>query len=262
VVLAAKAEALTGRRSWVIERAMAAIDIALDVSPEVRELYPDLAIGIVQATGIDNAKQNDELRGELAARAAAVRGRHATDTLLEVPQIAMWREAYRLFGVKPKDARPTAEAILRRVLGGAEPPRISDCVDAYLATELTYMLPIGGYDMDTVDGAIRLIRAAGGEEFHPLGASATETVKPGEVIYRDRARVLTRKWNFRDCDECKITASSRNIALFSELPFTGVSEELLIESTADMANLIGKYCGGTVSRAIWRARTGRIDELR
>jgi DNA/RNA-binding domain of Phe-tRNA-synthetase-like protein len=240
---------------------MAATDIALDVAPEVRELYPDLAIGVVQAIGIDNTRQNDELRSELIARAAAVRDRYTKDTILEVPQVAMWREAYRLFGVKPKDARPTAEAILRRVIGGAEPPRISDCVDAYLATELMYMLPIGGYDMDLVEGTIRLVRAAGGEEFHPLGASATETVKPDEVIYRDRARVLTRKWNFRDCDECKITPSSTNIALFSELPFTGVSEELLIESTADMANLIGKYCGGTVSRAIWRARTGRSDEI-
>jgi DNA/RNA-binding domain of Phe-tRNA-synthetase-like protein len=240
---------------------MAATDIALEVSPEVRALFPDLAIGIVQAIGIDNAKQSDDLRGEIRARAEVVRGSYSTDKLLEVPQVAMWREAYRLFGAKPKESKPTAEAILRRVLQGAELPRISDCVDAYLATELRYMLPIGGYDMDTVDGAIRLIRAAGGEEFHPLGSSANETVKPGEVIYRDRARVLTRKWNFRDCDECKITASSTTIALFSELPFTGVSEDLLIESTADMASLIGRFCGGAVTRAIWRARTGRSDEL-
>jgi DNA/RNA-binding domain of Phe-tRNA-synthetase-like protein len=241
---------------------MAATDIALEVSPEVCALYPDLAIGIVQAIGIDNAKQSDQLRAEISARAEAVRASHSTDTLLLVPQIAMWREAYRLFGAKPKESKPTAEAILRRVLAGSELPRISDCVDAYLATELRYMLPIGGYDMDTVHGAIRLIRAAGGEEFHPLGASANETVKPGEVIYRDQARVLTRKWNFRDCDECKITTSSTNIALFSELPFTGVAEQFLIESTADMASLIGAYCGGTITRAIWRARTGRIDELR
>lgn len=234
----------------------------LEVSPEIRELYPDLVIGIVHAIGIDNSKQSDDLRDEIRARAETVRRSHSTDKLLEVPQVALWREAYRLFGAKPKESRPTAEAILRRVLQGAELPRISDCVDAYLATELRYMLPIGGYDMATVDGTIRLIRAAGGEEFHPLGGSATEVVKPGEVIYRDQARVLTRKWNFRDCDECKITTASANIALFTELPFTGVPEQLLIESTADMASLIGRFCGGTVTRAIWRARTGRIDELR
>jgi lysyl-tRNA synthetase class 2 len=194
-------------------------------------------------------------------RAEAVRASHATDKLLEVPQVALWREAYRLFGAKPKESKPTAEAILRRVLQGAELPWISDCVDAYLATELRYMLPIGGYDMSTVDGAIRLIRAAGGEAFHPLGASANEVVKPGEVIYRDQARVLTRKWNFRDCDECKITAASTTIALFTELPFTGVPEQLLIDSTADMASLIGRFCGGTITRAIWRARTGELAAL-
>jgi DNA/RNA-binding domain of Phe-tRNA-synthetase-like protein len=238
---------------------MAASDIGLEISPQVIALYPDLVIGIVQATGLDNSHQSVDLRAEIQIRAAHVRATCSADTLLDIPQIAMWREAYRLFGAKPKESKPTAEALLRRVVQGAELPRISDCVDAYLATELRYMLPIGGYDMDTVDGPIQLIRAAGGEDFHPLGATATETVKPGEVIYRDRARVLTRKWNFRDCDACKLTPASRNIALFTELPLPGVSEQLLIESLADMADLIGRFCGGVVSRAIWRARTGRIE---
>lgn len=240
---------------------MRVTDVALEVAPEVCALYPDLVIGIVHAAGIDNSKHHDELRGEILARAEVLRASYSTDKLSEVPQIAIWREAYRLFGTKPKDARPTAEALLRRVLQGSEPPQISACVDAYLATELRYMLPVGGYDLDTVDGAIRLLRAAGDESFHPLGTTATETCKPGEVIYRDRARVLTRRWNFRDCDECKITPASTQIALFTELPFTGVPEQLLIDSTADMASLIGRFCGGVITRAIWRARTGQIEEL-
>jgi DNA/RNA-binding domain of Phe-tRNA-synthetase-like protein len=242
-------------------RGMSATNIELEVSSGVRELYPDLAIGIVHAAGINNTAKSDILHAELQARAEAVRTQLTTDNLLEVPQIAMWREAYRLFGAKPKESRPTAEAILRRVLQGSQVPRISDCVDAYLATELRYMLPIGGYDLDTVNGAICLVRAAGGEEFHPLGSSVQETVKPGEVIYRDRARVLTRKWNFRDCEECKITTSSTNVALFTELPFAGVSEQILIDSTADMERLIRQVCGGTVTRAIWRAATGQCEAL-
>lgn len=240
---------------------MRATNVALEVAPEVCTLYPDLVIGIVHATGIDNSQQPDALRGEILTRAEALRATHSTDKLSEVPQIAIWREAYRSFGTKPKDARPTAEALLRRVLQGSEPPRISACVDAYLATELRYMLPIGGYDLGTIDGAIRLTRAAGDESFHPLGTTAVETCKPGEVIYRDRARVLTRRWNYRDCDECKITPASTEIALFTELPFTGVPEQLLIESTADMARLIGQSCGGVITRAIWRARTGQLEEL-
>jgi len=81
------------------------------------------------------------------------------------------------------------------------------------------------------------------------------------MVYRDGRRVLTRKWNVRDCEECKIAPGSTHIALFSELPLLGLAEEVLIESTLDTVRLLQRYCGGTVSAALWRASSRTITNL-
>jgi DNA/RNA-binding domain of Phe-tRNA-synthetase-like protein len=79
-----------------------------------------------------------------------------------------------------------------------------------------------------------------------------ENTKPGEVVYADDSRILTRKWNYRDCDHCKITDQSQNIALFTEAPFDAVATGVLADSIGKMAELIVKYCGG-------EARTVLLD---
>jgi DNA/RNA-binding domain of Phe-tRNA-synthetase-like protein len=131
------------------------------------------------------------------------------DRLGQLPEIEAWRQAYRTFGVKPRDSRPTAEAFLRRLIKGADFPTISKAVDAYLLVETDYYLPVGGYDLDTITGDIRLRFSGGDEPFIPLGAKLDENTKPGEVVYADDRRILTRKWNYRDCDHCKITDQSQ-----------------------------------------------------
>jgi DNA/RNA-binding domain of Phe-tRNA-synthetase-like protein len=62
-------------------------------------------------------------------------------------RIRAWREAYQAFKVNPKKFKPSAEALLRRVVKGSPVPWISKAVNAYLLAELSYLLPVGGYDL-------------------------------------------------------------------------------------------------------------------
>jgi DNA/RNA-binding domain of Phe-tRNA-synthetase-like protein len=136
---------------------------------------------------------------------------------------------------------------LRRLIKGEDFPTISKAVDAYLLTETVYYLPVGGYDFDHLSGDVVLRFSPGGEPFTPIGGRESEVTREGEVVYADEARVLTRKWNFRDCDECKITDASRNIVLFTEAPFGTVETTRLVESIEHMASAIRQHCGGNVT---------------
>lgn len=171
----------------------------ITVDDAVRALRPDFAVLLMTAEGLVNAPSGDE----------TVR----TDGLAEpaAPHVEAWREAYRGFGVNPRRARPSVDALLRR----PELPLINRVVDAYNAVSVRHGLPIGGEDLDAYEGPARLVRAAGDEPFATVkdGELVTEHPEPGEVIWRDDAGVTCRRWNWRQCTRTLITERTKN-ALF------------------------------------------------
>ncbi len=227
----------------------------LHIAPEVVAAFPDLRIGVLTARGIDNQGTHADLQALMRADEAALRERFTVETLVQDPAIAAWRETYKKFGTKPNEFRPTAEALLRRVLRGDPLPTISPAVDAYLAIETEFYLPIGGYDLAQVTGDITLRFSPGGEAFTPIGGTAAETTYAGEVVYGDAAQVLTRRWNYRDCDATKITPDSTEIVLVCEATGAGIATTTLHACMAQLASYIQRFCGGTVAHHIIDGRT-------
>jgi DNA/RNA-binding domain of Phe-tRNA-synthetase-like protein len=171
----------------------------ITIDDAVRTLRPDFAVLLMTAEGLVNAPSGDEtVRTEGLADPAA-------------PHVEAWREAYRGFGVNPRRARPSVDALLRR----PELPRINRVVDAYNAVSVRHGLPIGGEDLDTYDGPARLVRASGDEPFATVkdGEPVVERPEPGEVVWRDDAGVTCRRWNWRQCTRTHITENTKN-ALF------------------------------------------------
>ena len=142
------------------------------------------------------------------------------------------------------------------MLRGDPLPTISPVVDAYLAIETEFYLPIGGYDLANIQGDITLRFSRGGEVFVPLGGETTETSYDGEVVYVDAEKVLTRRWNYRDCDSAKITASSRDIVLGCEATGADVTTTTLDTCMSSLAEYIHYFCGGTVTTHILDGHTG------
>ena len=183
---------------------------AVSVDPEVLELRPDYRVLVMTAEGLEpgpSGPASDELLARAESRArAALDGRAPQD----VPEVADWRDAYRAFGAKPQRTRPSVEALLRRLDGGL--PRIDRLTDAYNAVSIAHLVPVGGEDLDRYQGAARLVRAAGDEEFGTVahGEPAVEHPKPGEVTWRDEAGVTCRCWNWRQCFRTRITPVTTN----------------------------------------------------
>ncbi len=226
----------------------------------VIEKYPEVHIGVLVGLNMDNRRQ---IPGLLQLQKEAVRRaqEHVGDQPpSRHPHIASWRELYRSFGTKPGDYHPSAEALIRRCIKSGELPRINNAVDLYNIVSVRHVIPMGGFDLDTVDGDIYLRFSDGGEGFMPLGARDAEQTYPGEVVYADDSRILTRRWNYRDADATKITEKTRNLVMFidatPEIPRLKVQEAL-----DELRGLYEKYCSGDYYTSIaWRENP--VIELR
>jgi len=217
---------------------------SVSVDDGVKELFRGATLGLLYVSDIDNAPDKDPLASARSEAVQVLRDKHGDKAAQTIPQVGAWRDAYRRFGTSHKKATPTLEAIVRRVLTKGNLPRISPIVDAYLVTEIEHLVPFGGYDILAVSDDIVLRRSEGGEDFRAVGSEDIEETNAGEVVYADASRVLTRHWNYRDCDFTKITPATTSALVVCEvLPIDGVDPaERIIGRLAD---LILTSVGGT-----------------
>jgi DNA/RNA-binding domain of Phe-tRNA-synthetase-like protein len=218
------------------------------ISKDIASAYPDLKIAVLIGMHLKVNLMNEELEMLKRKTEAEIRNKFTPETLVEHPFIAAWRDTYRSFGVKPKKYNPAAEALVRRILHGEPLPTINTLVDSYLLTEAEYFLPIGGYDLDKINDNIYLRFSPGGEKFVPLGRpQEIEETNPQEIVYSDDAKILTRKWNFKDCDQTKITLETSKVALFIEAADKRIPIEALESAIKRLQQLISTYCGGEIT---------------
>ncbi len=108
--------------------------------------------------------------------------------LSEIPSLAAWRAAFRLFGVDPTKYRSAAEALLRRLTKKGDIPSISALVDLCNLVSIRYALPVAAFDARALSGALTVRFAAGDEAFTAHDSPEPEHPEPGEVIFADPAR--------------------------------------------------------------------------
>jgi len=225
---------------------------------DVIERYPDVHIGVLTATGINNRATVDGLKAlqqEVIKKAEMQIG---DEPPIKHPHIASWREMYRSFGTKPGDYRPSAEALIRRAIKTVELPMINTAVDIYNLVSVRHIIPMGGFDIDEVQGTIQLRFSEGGEEFTPLGAGKQEETYHGEVVYSDDSRILTRRWNYRDCDETKIKGDTVNLVMFIDAS-PAISIEKVQGALDGLRLLLERYCGGSYLTGIASKEKPIID---
>ncbi len=214
------------------------------------KLFPHASIGVAVA---ERMKPTDEVAAEdvaeiaaLLARANVLAERHLTsDVISENASVKAWRQAYRAFKTK-KGARCSIENLLKRVLKGNPVGSIAPAVDIYNAVSLKYALPVGGEDIESFAGDLRLGVTAGGDPFVPLGQDEHEDpTLPGELCYRDDAGAVCRCMNWRDGARTALTDASRNAFLVIEC----VEPERAADCRAaidELAALIARYLGATI----------------
>lgn len=211
-------------------------------TPEVFEKYPDLAVGVIIATEIDNTGSFPEIEASLRQEEENIKSKLDVETFREHPNIAALQEVHRAFGNNPNKFPPSAQALVKRILKGGQLPTINPLVDIYNIVSLRYLVCAGAEDTDTCEGDIQLAYADGTESFKPLGEDVEDPPKPGELVYKDDIGVICRKLNWREGDRTKITENTKNAVIVVE-GFPPFTRDILETALGDLSELIQKYCG-------------------
>jgi DNA/RNA-binding domain of Phe-tRNA-synthetase-like protein len=189
----------------------AAMLAAASVAPEVLALRPDYRALLIVVTGVRGGPSDEASDAALRRAEESVRRRLDGAAPESLPEIAAWREAFLGFGVKPRAARSSVEALVRRVDAGL--PRIDRLTDLYNAVSVEHLVPVGGENLERYAGAPRLVRAVGDEPFDTVadGEPVVVSADPGEVVWRDDLGVTCRRWNWRQCVRTRLDPSTRSI---------------------------------------------------
>lgn len=222
----------------------------LTIEPGVLALFPDAVVGVAVARNVRNSGEDPADAADLRRAEAGLPGRFGSVPPVEHPRIAAWREAYRKFGAKPKDNPSSIENLARRVLKGWTVPHVNRLVDIYNAVSLETLLPAGGEDLDAIEGDVSLTLAAEGEPpVRLLGEPEARAPHPGEVIYRDRAGAICRRWNWKEADRTKLGAQTRNAILVIEgLP--PANRDDVAGAIEELARRVRERCGADITTAI------------
>ena len=105
----------------------------------------------------------------------------------------------------------------------------------------------GALTKGDIDLHLRLAR--GDEAFRPLGAEADEPPEPGEVVYADDAKVLCRRWSWRQGEASKISAATTR-AVLNVHGLPPAERDEVARATETLAGLVGRVCGGESRRYV------------
>jgi len=228
------------------------------IDDKIFEKFPELNIGIIVTNGIDNKGSVDDIHKLMKEKEGGIRSNFNIETLSQNPKIEAWRKAYSIFGAKPKKYHCCAENLYRMILGGIELKSINKLVDIYTYILIKYMIPLGGDDLDKIDGDIILKFAKGDEPFTELNKGEVTNPKEGEIVYADDKEILCRRWNWRECDKSKMTEDTKNAILVVEglPPVTNDDVESVI---TELGELVEKFCGGEIRKYVLNRNNPELE---
>ncbi len=207
-------------------------------------LFQDFSpvIGVIVVENINNGGTHEEIAGLLRSQEAITKEQFAGEGSLGAhPFISAWRKVYKKFGAD--SYRCSSEALIRRVVKGDSIPHINTLVDLYNLISIKYVIPVGGEDLDTIEGDLRLGKANGTEAFVRLGGEENDPPHVGEVVYKDDRGVICRRWNWREAERTKLTEHTTNAVIVID-GLGDMGKRVVEDATNELAALITTYCGG------------------
>ena len=185
------------------------------IDPEVAAAFPEIHVGIAVIREVMVERETAKVEELKAESLRAVRERLSGTSTGSLPRVASTRRIYRKFGVDPTSRRPSAEALLRRVISPDRGLyRVNTVVDVYNVCSVQSQLPMAAYDLGAIAFPIRLRFSVEGEEFRAIGQQAPDTLKAGTLVYADQQGVICRDFNHRDADRTKVTLETTDLVLF------------------------------------------------
>ncbi|MGB9671776.1 MAG: B3/4 domain-containing protein [Candidatus Bathyarchaeales archaeon] len=206
--------------------------------------FPELAICIGTINNVHPEKDNEQIQRLRKTVYEEVKSKYDIEALKDNPTVRAYRDFYWKLNIDPTKTRPSGEALLRRVLHGDELPRISTVVDAYNLASMQTIIPISGFDKDRLKPPFHVRFAKNGETFTGIGMTKPLSLTEKMLVLADEKQVLCI-YPYRDCDNTKITAQTRNVLIVA-YGAPEISVEQLRNATETTLNYIRQVAGGEI----------------
>ena len=150
--------------------------------------------GVIIARGIDNTKKYDFIEKLLEDEINSIEEEYRDKKVKELPEIELYREAFRKLDINPNKYMCSIEALVSRTVKSKHIPNINPIVDLGNALSLKYRIPLGIHDIDRFRGDIE-IRFANSDD-------------------------KTRRWTWRQGENSKVDETIKN----AFIPLDGFTE--------------------------------------
>jgi len=152
------------------------------IEPAIHVAAPKYKALIISCN-ITNSVYNDDLWQELNAEIEIFRKRFIITDINKLPGIYEMRQLYKKLGKDPNRYRPSAEALCRRVLKEKDLYKINTLVDCINLISIHTCFSIGGFDLEKINGDLKLGIGEAGEEYEAIGRGLLNI--EGLPVYRD-----------------------------------------------------------------------------
>jgi DNA/RNA-binding domain of Phe-tRNA-synthetase-like protein len=219
--------------------------------PQIVARFPQIVGGVIHATDVLNGPTTPVLAAAYRLAQQEAIARIGTTPLSEIPSLAAWRRAFRVFGADPTQYRSAAEGLLRRLTKQGDVPSIGTLVDLANMTSIRHALPVAVFDVRRMAGGTTVRFARGDEPWADLGSSATEHPEPGEVIFVDDADVVVaRRWCWRQSVASAAHDDTTEILVTVEGHHDGAERDV-IAALDDLEGLLTTHTSAaTIRRAV------------
>jgi DNA/RNA-binding domain of Phe-tRNA-synthetase-like protein len=208
----------------------------LTIDPDLKRKCPRASLGSVTAK-VTTRDTPAGLREELKLCANEILKLPEPRTLLESSNILATRAGYKALGKDPARYRGSAEALLRRILGGKGFPQINAVVDIINVVSVESRLPIGLYDLAHVQGDIVFRAGRAGETYKGIGKYDLNL--EGLPVFCDEAGPHGSPTS--DSERTMVTSSTQNV-LAILISFGGADG--LDTAGQRLSELLQKYAEG------------------
>lgn len=228
------------------------------IEEEFWNVFPKSKIGIIVCNNIKNDEYDKEYFSKLLMESQLIAKKYLVeDKFSNNKVIKVWRDAFMLFKTK-KGVRSSIESLLKRVNSDKEIGIINPLVDIYNSISLSYAMPCGGEDLDSIVGNIKLTKALGNEEFITLGSDNNSPPYENEIIYKDDAGAICRCFNWRESERTMLTRDTKNAFICIEL-VDETREEEFINALDELKKNIDMNLGGKSKQFILDIKNKEIE---
>ena len=212
--------------------------IQVEIDPRILEVCPQVRIGLVSATVV-NEPTCDALWAEIEAAAEDVKQRFALLAINERPAIAGTRRLYRALGKDPSRYRVSSEALCRRIIRGLGIYRLTTLIDVVNLVSIKSGYAISGLDRDKIAGN-KLTMSVGTADdiYNGIGRGVLNI--EGMPVYRDAAGPIATPTS--DEERTKFTDETTHV----QININAFVPEMPLEEAVEwMAERLKKYAHAT-----------------